>query len=226
MVYYNDPSVSVSGNLDIRDRRARLSPKPASITRVLGQKGEDNILSPLIDTNGLLWPYTPVITDSNSVNYTEFDMVHSNQPMVAYKNNALKEIQISGTFTAQNESEARYCLAVIHFLRTVTKMYFGASGNNSATQLRGTPPPVLLFNAYGTALYHNVPVLVRQFSVEFPNDVDYVEVPSPVDGTSAWVPAEFLVITQLIVQNSPKRLRQFNLDSFRKGDLIKKGGWL
>lgn len=249
MVFRNiNGTEPIGGNFGedgIKDRRARLSPKPDAYDLILGPSSSDNILNPIRSTNGLMWPYSPVISDDITVNYDTYDLVHSNQPILAYKNTGLKEIGVSGTFTAQNQQEAKYCLAAIHFLRSVTKMFFGATGENNATRLRGTPPPILLFNAYGTAMYHNLPVVVTQCSMELPNDVDYVKVDydagvtttdTTSEGTlitninanqiSGWVPTKFNIIARLAVQNSPKRLRRFNLDDFRQGNLIKKGGWV
>lgn len=260
MVYRNrDLSENIAGfssNQGFRDRRARLSPKPAAFDLVLGSRSENNILNPIRKTNGMMWPYSPTINESVTVNYEEYDLVHTIQPLLAYKNTGLKNLQVTGTWTSQTQEEARYSLASIHFLRTVTKMFFGATGQNEATDFRGTPPPVLMFNAYGNALYHNVPVLVKEVSIDLPNDVDYVRVNLGSDATTevnetdnltninnsqipqdrsrpnsvseeinAWVPTRFSISLTLTVQNPPKRLRQFNLNEFREGNLIKKGGW-
>lgn len=245
----NESSVTIGGPWEdgINDRRVRLSPKPAAFNKILGPKGSGNILDPLRATNGMMWPYTPNITDATTVNYEMYDIIHSNQPIAAFKNVAAKELQVVGTFTAQNNVEGLYCLAVIHFLRTVSKMFFGARKPNSfATESRGTPPPILMFNGYGTAIYHNLPVILTNYSIELPQDVDYIQV-SPGESTvetaradesaivlsnfnkkgiSAWVPSKFNIAMTLIVQNTPKRLKRFDLDEFRKGGLIKEGGWI
>jgi len=250
----------------IKDRRVRLSPKPGAVNAILGQDVPGNILQPLFQTSGLMFPYTPIIQESTSVNYEMYELVHSNQPIASFKNVGAKDLQVSGAFTAQNDVESRYCLAVIHYLRTVTKMYFGIGGTQrpagglfaSAADKRGTPPPILLLNGYGTAMFHNLPVIVTSVNIEYPQDIDYVEVTSTrseqsvlvtgrsvnpdnansltgpdmvtqlVNDTdySAWIPTKFNIAMTLSVQNTPSRLRQFNLDDFRTGNLIKKGGWI
>ena len=246
-----------------QDRRARLSAKPLARPDVYGPNESSNILHPIWHAGGLMWPYTPIITDNISVNYETYDPTHTNQPFAAFRSVGMKEIMCSGQFTAQNQEEGEYCLAVIHFLRTITKMYFGIGGEDTtAIDLRGTPPPVLLFNAHGTAIFHNVPVIVTSYSIELPQDVDYINVGKSVksvdtgfkadydvsddntinraDGTertftrqrlidsiSAWIPSRFNVTVNMSVQNSPDRLRRnFNLNDFRTGALIKKGGWV
>ncbi len=253
----SEPIKGQGGEGGFGDRRARLSAKPGAVQGIYGPPGVTNILNPLYETGGLLFPYTPNINDSATVQYDYYDPVHSNQPFAAFKSVAAKEITVIGPFTAQNQEEARYCLAAIHFLRTITKMFFGVGGlNQDAVNLRGTPPPILLFNAYGTAIYHNVPVIVTTYNVEFPQDIDYVEVNvgrsagserRDIDfgilgdvlsadrfGTieksgdiSAWIPTKFTVSLTMTVQNTPNRLRRnFNLNDFRTGKLVKKGGWV
>lgn len=243
------------------DRRARISAKPNAVADIYGPATTNNILSPLYETGGLLFPYTPNINDSATVQYDYYDPIHTNQPFAAFKSVAAKEITVIGPFTAQNQEEARYSLAAIHFLRTVTKMFFGTNRGTGrfgqrAVDLRGTPPPILLFNAYGTAIYHNVPVIITTYNVEFPQDIDYVRVEfdrsvgterRDIDfgfdilsadrfGTreieksrdvSAWIPTKFTVSITMTVQNTPDRLRRsFNLNDFRTGKLVKRGGWV
>ena len=97
--------------------------------------------------------------------------VHTNQDFYVYSKTPSVTLTVSGDFTVQNQEEGQYALAVIHFLRTVTKMNFGDTDS-----LAGTPPPILLFNAYGPYVFKDVPVIVKGFSVEFPDTVDYVQV--------------------------------------------------
>lgn len=230
----------IAGNQDnIRDRRARISAKPGARDLIYGPNNNNNILKPLWESGGLLFPYTPMINDSATVNYETYDPVHTNQPFAAFKSVAVKEITIIGTFTTMNQQEARQNLANIHFLRTVTKMYFGIK-----SKLRGTPPPILLFNAYGTAIFHNVPVIITNYNIELPIDVDYVNIKSDAGleinsreendevsltfgDITAWIPTRFNITLTMQVQNTPDRLRrEFDLDAFRTGKLIKRGGWI
>ncbi len=240
----------IQGNHGFKDRRVRISAKPTAKQIVYGPNDRSNIMHPMHHTGGLLFPYTPTINDTATVNYEHYDPIHTNQPFAAFKSVAAKDITIIGTFTAMNQDEAVYCLAAIHFLRTVSKMYFGLGSDGSAfsasgQQLRGTPPPILLLNGYGTAIFHNIPVIVTTYNIEFPQDVDYVQVDTSGKGTtrintderlavtlrssdiSAWVPTRFIISVTVQVQNTPDRLRRhFNLNDFRTGKLIKDGGWI
>jgi len=164
-----------------------------------------NILMPLAQTDGLVWPYTPTISYSQAVDYTSYDITHTNQEFLAYTRTKAPTISVSGDFIVQNQTEASYALACVHFLRTIVKMDFGTGSNP------GTPPPILLFSAYGSYMFNEVSVIVSNFNLVYKPDVDYVQVPN----TDTWVPAMFTIDVQMTVQNSPNVLRQFNLDQFR-----------
>lgn len=246
-----------TNDTDAGARRARLRPKPAAIDQIYG----NGLLKPLRATNGMVWPYQPTITYQQDVTYTNIDLIHVNQEMYAYtRTNALK-FTVDGQFSVQNQSEGLYALACLHYMRTVTKMWFGQNDANA-----GTPPPVLLFDAYGQYMFNQLPVIVTSFSVTLPNDIDYVPVDlanaSASSGYTAgqattpsltsfaklanltdmsaqvnqqdlnsgagyiWLPAVFNINVSMTVQNTPSRLRQFNLDAFRSGSLMQGGGWI
>ena len=160
---------------DSAARRVRLRPKPAAVKQIYGSGA---LLAPLQATNGLVWPYQPTISYSQDVNYNPSQAVHSNQEIMSYASTKAVSLTVDGNFTVQNQTEGLYSLACIHFLRTVTKMYFGQSKN------AGTPPPVLFFDAYGQYMFNQLPVIVTNFTVSLPNDVDYV----PVDLSGLQVP--------------------------------------
>lgn len=212
------------------DRRARLSPRAGVFDQLITGSG---IMSPLRDTYGLMFPITPTISENVEVNYEQYDVAHSLMPIQAYKSGGQKTITVDATFIAQTDIEARYCLACIHFIRSFSKMNFGDNDPNA-----GTPPPVLVFNAYGEAMYNNIPVVISNANFTWPNDVDYVyttakngfsvssrNVTSMV--ADGWVPSRFSISLTLTVQHTPSRLRKFNLASFRNGNLLTgNGGWI
>lgn len=185
-------------------------------TSVLGSPV--NILDPLAQTDGFVFPYTPKISLNQSVDYASQDVVHTNQEFLSYTRTKSPVISVSGEFIVQNSYEASYALACVHFLRTIVKMSFGQDSQNP-----GTPPPILIFSAYGTYMFPEVPVIVQAYSVDFPSDVDYIQVPN----TDTLVPAMFTITLNLLVQQTPTTLRKFNLQSFRNGSLMANGsGWI
>lgn len=131
------------------------------------------ILDPLKVTNGVIFPYTPAIDIGYHANYAPYDLTHSNWKSYYYMNSNAGPISINAIFTAQDLSEANYVLAVIHFFRSVTKMFYGQDAQ------RGTPPPLVYLYGHGQYQFNNHPCVVQEFAYKLPSDVDYVRAQSP-----------------------------------------------
>lgn len=218
-----------------RDFRAKLQPKDINRANdILGPENDGNLLYPLYATGGVLFPYTPSITTGSAAEYDPSSFIHSNFGYNAYIRSYPKPISISAEFTAQTADEALYLLAVIHFFRSVTKMYFGIHPYKRA----GTPPPILLFNYLGDHMFNNVPVLVKSFDYTLEANVDYVAVNTSNMGDTlsavilppgkskgySYVPTHINVTVDLDTQYTPITVRnEFNLDQFRQGRLLDKG---
>lgn len=157
--------------IDRKDWRVRLSLAP-SAKYLYNIAAPTDILYPLKATDGVIFPYTPVIQTSYKASYDNLELQHSNYKMYFYKNSSVEEIQLTADFTAQDTTEANYLLAVMHFFKSVTKMFYGQDGNNGPKA--GTPPPVVYLNGYGTYQFNEHPCLVQSFSYTLPNDVDYI----------------------------------------------------
>jgi hypothetical protein len=206
----------------ILDPRARIYAKPQGSEYVFGPNTEDNILRPLI-ARGLVFAYTPNVTGGGSADYDEYSFTHSNYKYSAYNKSAPTEITIDGPFTAQTNDEARYLLAVLHFLKSATKSYFGVSDGNRA----GTPPPVMLFDYLGETMYKKTPVILKSYQYTLDNDVDYVL----VKGWDTYVPAKMMLSITLDFYYNPKVLRdKFSLSDFQQGKYLgvkgKTGGFV
>jgi len=128
------------------------------------------ILAPLKASDGVIFPYTPSITTSYNANYDTTDLTHSNYRGQFYKNSNTGDISLNGTFTAQDTMEAEYMLAVIHFFRSVTKMFYGQDAE------RGAPPPLVYLSGFGPYQFNGHPCVVKSFNYALPTDVDYVRV--------------------------------------------------
>ena len=153
------------------DWRVRLSLAPYS--DYLYNATGAGILAPLTATNGVIFPYTPNISTTYSADYEKYNLIHSNYRGLFYKSSSVGDLQIRGTFTAQDTREAAYMLAVIHFFRSVTKMFYGQDAE------RGTPPPLVYLSGYGDQQFSNHPCVVGQFNYSLPNEVDYIRTNGP-----------------------------------------------
>jgi len=148
------------------DWRVRLS--LAANATYLYRASNPGILAPLLPTNGVIFPYTPSIDTSYTANYDKTDLTHSNYRGYFYKSSSINDVNIKGTFTAQDTREAEYLLAVIHFFRSVTKMFYGQDSES------GTPPPLVYLSGLGQYQFNNHPCVVTSFTYNLPTDVDYI----------------------------------------------------
>jgi hypothetical protein len=155
------------------DWRVRLSLAPGS--KYLYNATPAGILSYLKATDGVIFPYVPQIQVTYAANYETADIVHSNYKMIQYKNSAVDQITITGDFTAQDTYEANYMLAVIHFFRSVTKMFYG----RDQIPKPGTPPPLCYLSGLGEFQFDEHPLVISSFNYSLPNDVDYIRASSP-----------------------------------------------
>jgi hypothetical protein len=152
------------------DWRVRL--QLAATSNYLYNANPPGILGPLAATNGVIFPYTPQINTAYKANYEQYDLVHSNYRGVYYKNSRVDDLNIRGVFTAQDTNEANYLLAVIHFFRSVTKMFYGKD------EQRGSPPPLVYLSGLGMNQFYGHPCVVSSFTYNLPDQVDYIRATS------------------------------------------------
>lgn len=150
------------------DWRVRLSLSPGATYLYKAQ--DPGILKPLADTDGIIFPYTPSISVQYNASYDGTDLTHSNYKFYTYKNSSVDSVSISCDFTAQDTYEANYLLAVIHFFRSVTKMFYGQDQNPKG----GTPPPLCYLTGLGAFQFDAHPLVITSFNYSLPTDVDYI----------------------------------------------------
>jgi hypothetical protein len=149
--------------------RLRLAPQ----AKYLYNAANPGILKPLQVTDGIIFPYTPAINTTYRAQYTPYDLTHSNYRGYWYQNSYVNEIQLTATFTAQDTNDANYLLAVIHFLRSATKMFYGQDAE------RGTPPPLVYLSGFGDYQFREHACAISNFNYNLPADVDYIRAGSP-----------------------------------------------
>ena len=173
--------------------------------------GYGGVLSPLGSTGGVLFPYTPQIQVSYTAQYDPGSLVHSNYKVHMYVASSVENIQVTGDFTAQDSDEAAYLMAVIHFFKSATKMFYGGSG---------APPPLCFMTGMGTYQFNRSPIAVTSFNLNLPSDVDYI------DGGGSMVPTKMQIAFSAIPIISRKKVsNEFNLQAYASGALIGAGFW-
>ena len=162
----SSPTVSMFPSSSQKDWRAKLTVGSGAEDLVKGA-----VMHPLYEARGIIFPYTPIIFLQHTSQYSSTGLTHSNYDHPAFDSHLIGEIQLTGIFTANTAAEADYMRAAMHFLRTISKMFFGQDTN----PVPGTPPPVLRLNAFGKYAFHNVPVVNTAFTMELPSEIDYIQ---------------------------------------------------
>jgi len=126
------------------------------------------VLAPLKEAGGLIFPYTPQITISNSATYSTIQTVHTNYTFRSYRNSDPGQIQIIAPMNVEDSTQALYWIAALHYLRSLTKMF---TGNDPKA---GNPPPIIYLNGYGNYVFKNIPVVVTKIDVQLNAECDYI----------------------------------------------------
>ena len=194
---------------------------------------KSSILAPLNKTGGqMIFPYTPTIILSHSANYNSLNPVHTNYPFQVYENSQADDITITGEFVVENAEEGQYWIACIHYLRSITKMFYGDGAD------AGAPPMTVRLSGYGDYVFNNVPCVITNFTVDLPSDVDYIATPLSVkvetendmgipltinNSGTAWAPTQSQISVTLRPTYSRRRVSEFNLNDFVNGKYLGSG---
>lgn len=173
------------------------------------------LLQPLLQTGGgIYFENTPSISIAYGAQYSPVELTHTNYDYNSYGKSTINNITVVSKFMARTLAEADYMLATIHFLRTFSKMGFGQDD-----PYRGNPPAIMKFSAYGEYMINGTPVAIRNFTLQLPEHIDYVQTSF---GTQ--VPIYLELTIELGVMPTPNKVkREFSLESFASGNLIRKG---
>jgi hypothetical protein len=176
---------------------------------ILAPLREDSGSSAFNTGNAMVFPFNPTVLLSHSANYSQIQPTHTNYPYNAYENSQVDAITITGEFYQENENDARYWIACLHFLRSATKMFYGDSNP------LGNPPVVCRLSGYGKHVLNDIPVVITNFTTDLPVDVDYIQ--CTVNGLPNYVPTQSSITVTLQPQYARRSQSGFNLNEFVKG---------
>lgn len=177
-----------------------------------------NAFNRLSETGGFVFPYLPNITVSTKANYTQIDPVHNLQPYYAYKNSQVDDISITGEFSVETELDAEYWIQGTTFFKTATRMFYGTGENV------GNPPVVCQLSGYGARVFTGVPVIIKSFSVDLKEDVNYMKYSGK--GAPTWVPLSSNITIVVSPIYNRTRLRQFSLKDYANGNVVAGAGFV
>ena len=147
---------------------------------------------------------SPTISESRSADYDPVSLLLHPGQVLKYKSSSNRSWTISGKFISRSSGEAQLNLDSLNRLRAWVMPFTGeGTATNSKTKTwLGAPPPIIILSAYGKRKVGPVPVVIKRYSWEFPNEVDYIQtsrdkVPFPtvisvtVEVEEAYSPAEY-----------------------------------
>lgn len=170
------------------------------------------VLYPLLMSDcSLVFPYTPTINISGSAGYEEQSVTHQNYQFIYYNSGKSEQIQISAPFNVEDEEQGLYWIAAVHFLRSATKMFTGNDVN------AGNPPVICRLNGYGDYVFPNVPVVIKSFSMDMPQDVNYIQ----AGGSHVPVKSSLNLTLQPIYSRTAAK--DFSLTTFVNGGYMGQG---
>ena len=173
----------------------------------------------LKDTGGVVWPYLPSVTVTTKADYSTIPITHGNYAQYSYKNSTVEDITISGEFSCETNDEGAYWIAATTFFKTATKMFFGQGAQ------AGNPPIICKLSGYGSSIFKNVPVVIKSFSVDLKDDVNYIRCePSYDTADYTWVPTLSTITVVVAPVYTRQGLRQFNLQNYAAGQMTGPGG--
>ena len=190
-----------------KDLRVKISDPSRRISQAGGA------LEPLKQTDyKVVFPFTPEISLSHTANYTPSIPTHSNFEYLFYQHSTVSEITINGVFVARTPNDADYVLAVQHFFRSVTKMFYGQD------DIAGLPPVVCRLEGHGDLQFSYIPIVITGFNVNLPSDVDYISASNPSNGR---VPVtQTFSITAKPIYSRSRITNDFSLTKFSQGALL------
>ena len=171
----------------------------------------------LKQTGGVVWPYMPNITVSTKAEYNTIPITHANYSQYSYKNSVVDDISISGEFSCETATDGAYWIAATTFFKTATKMFFGQG------DLAGNPPIICNLTGYGSHVFDKVPVIIKSFSVDFKDDVNYIKCDPFNNGKYTWVPVLSTISVSVAPVYSRQGLRKFSLQDYARGKMSADG---
>ncbi len=117
------------------------------------------------------------LPESRTASYDNYSLVHMPVDLYAYKNTTSRTFSIHGKLVSRNATEADRNLRYLDLVRSWVLPSFGESG---------APPPILKLSSYDNLNIKDTTCVMRSYSWEFPDDVDYIFdgiSPMPIIGT-------------------------------------------
>lgn len=178
--------------------------KPGSIVAVYPVEAGDWRVKVQSFFGDITFPTTPTFSLQYSANYDSKQLVHANFPHPVYTSSSSGDIQITCEWPVETTTDGIEWTRITKLGRALTKMFYGSS------DFLGNPPPICELIGYEGTL-QRIPVVVKEFKVDFKDDVHYMNI------SGAYVPRLSTVSMTLAVVYSKSVLRGFNWKDYSEG---------
>lgn len=195
-------SAARSKNLPSADTLALT--KPGSIVAVYPVEAGDWRVKVQSYFGDITFPVTPTFGLSYSANYESKQLVHANYQHPVYTSSSSGDIQITCEWPVETTTDAYEWTRITKLGRALTKMFYGSS------EFLGNPPPICELIGYEGTL-QRIPVVVKEFKVDFKDDVHYMF------AGDAYIPRLSTISITLAVVYSKAVLRGFDWRSYSEG---------
>lgn len=170
----------------------------------------------------VIFDASPTVSESRTAEYVD-QALPGPIGIVVYKMTGNRRFTISAKFISRTIDEGKVSYGYVNLLRSwmIPQAQAGAGGAKTGR------PPILRLQGYKKQ-FNSIPVVLAEMSVNYPEDVDYIEVPE-----LAMVPIIQSVEITLIESHKSTSTRisddeaksdtqksEFNLAKFREGTLI------
>jgi len=150
----------------------------------------------------------PSFNETRAAKYQPESLLHAPESFNAYEGTEQRQFQIEGKFFCETDEDVITNNKILQVVRSLIMPDYNDTG--------APPTPIRLY-AYGSHNFKGVPCLVANYSMDWPNDVDYA-----VNGEIT-MPMVFTLGITMIEQHSIRSLRSFSLSDFRTGKMTGRG---
>lgn len=172
------------------------------------------ILTSTISSEYVKFDVSPRVSESRQANYHEVNITHHPGTILKYEKTSSRGWSISAKFVSRTQEEATQNQKNLNIIRSWVMPYYGEGTAKNDPGMLGAPPAVLKLSGYGSKNISPIPVVLENYSTNWPNDVDYLP-------TNDGEPFPVIMEIELTLKESysPAEYSNFNLFAYKTGDL-------
>ena len=171
---------------------------------------------PHLSEDTVVFAVMPTISESGSATYESFGPHHHPGEIMKYKTTPSRSWSVTAKFISRTTEEATRNLKYLNIIRAWRMPFYGQGTASipSTTELLGAPPPILTLQAYGNKMVGPAKCVLENYSLTFPDDVDYI----PTDDQTPF-PVIISISLSLKESWSPSEYSGFDIISYREGNM-------